>query len=77
MNPVVVALTSGALILAGKWSQDKAPNIDNAVGVAGIAVGLALLDQVSPKLSSAFGTLILVSIAVVYIQPIANAVKGR
>lgn len=72
MNPVTVSLAVGALVVLGKWSRDQSPNIDNAIGVAGVAIGLALLDQIDGRLSKAFGTLILVSVAVVHLPQIAR-----
>lgn len=73
MNPVTAALVTGVLIVAGKWSDGKSPNMDNAVGVAGIAVGLALMEQASEKLASAFAWLIVLTVAFVYFPKI---VKG-
>jgi hypothetical protein len=72
MNPVTVSLAVGVLVVLGKWSRDQSPNIDNAIGVAGVAIGLALLDQIDGRLSKAFGTLILVSVAVVHLPEIAK-----
>lgn len=73
MNPVTVALSTGALVVLGKWARGQEPNIDNAIGVAGIAIGLGLLDQIDGKLARAFGVLILVSVAVVHLPEIAKA----
>lgn len=73
LNPVTVAIVSGALVTMGKWSQNKTPNIDNAVGVAGIALGLAVLDQINEELGAAFAVLILVSIAMVHLPNIVKA----
>ncbi len=74
MSPVATGLVAGALVIGGKWSQDKAPNIDNAVGIAGIAIGLALIEQASERLANAFAALILVSLAIVYLPSIVKAV---
>lgn len=73
MNPVTTAIVAGALIVVGKWSRGQSPNIDNAIGVAGIAIGLAFIEQMDAKLSAAFATLILVSLAVVHLPTIAKA----
>lgn len=73
MNPVAAAVITGALIVGGKWADGKAPTVENGVGVAGIAIGLALLEQGSPKLATAFGWLIVLSVGIVYIPTI---VKG-
>lgn len=74
MNPIATALVAGTLIIVGKWSINQSPNIDNAIGVAGIAVGLAVLEQANVKLSRAFGALILLSVTIVYFPKIAKAV---
>jgi hypothetical protein len=73
MNPLSAALISGAIIVAGKWANKKSPNIDNAVGVAGIAIGLALMDQANEKLASMFAWLIVLSVAIVYVPKIAKS----
>jgi len=73
MNPINVAIAAGALVILGKWARDKPPNIDNAVGIAGIAIGLSVIEQMNEELASAFGVLILVSLAVVHLPTIAKA----
>jgi len=72
VNPVTVALSTGVLVVLGKWARGQEPNIDNAIGVAGVAIGLAILDQIDGKLARAFGVLILVSVAVVHLPEIAK-----
>lgn len=74
MNPVATSLVAGALILAGKWARKEGPTIDNAIGIAGIALSLALLEQINVKLSRAFATLILVSLAIVHLPTIVQSV---
>lgn len=73
MTPIAAALVTGVLIIAGKWSDGKAPNIDNAVGVAGVAVGLSLLDMANTKLATAFGWLIVLSVSFVYFPKIVKS----
>lgn len=73
MNPVSVALTVGVLVILGKWARGKEPNIDNAVGVAGVAIGLAALEQINDQLAKGFGVLILVSVATVHLPKIAQS----
>jgi hypothetical protein len=73
LNPVSTALISGALVVVGKWAKGDAPNIDNAVGVAGIALGLAVLEQANEQLAAAFAVLIVVSIATVHLPTIVKA----
>lgn len=74
MNPVAVAVVAGGIVVAGKVAMDKAPTVENAVGIAGIALGLAALEQVNEKLSNAFAALILLSVAIVYIPRIVQSV---
>lgn len=74
MNPVGTALTAGALVVTGKWARGKTPSVDNAIGVAGIALGLSILEQFDDRLSSAFAALILVSLAAVHLPVIVKAV---
>lgn len=73
MNPVSVALTVGVLVILGKWARGKEPNIDNAVGVAGVAIGLAALEQINEQLAKGFGVLILVSVATIHVPKIAQS----
>ena len=73
MNPLSAALISGTIVVAGKWANKKTPNIDNAVGIAGIAIGLALLDQASEKLATAFAWLIVLTVSIVYVPQIVKA----
>lgn len=73
MNPVSVALTVGVLVVLGKWARGKEPNIDNAIGVAGVAIGLAALEQIDETLAKSFGILILVSVATIHVPKIAQS----
>jgi len=73
MNPLSAALITGAIVIVGKWSDGKAPNVDNGIGIAGIAVGLALLSQANEKLATSFAWLIVLSVTIVYVPKI---VKG-
>lgn len=73
LNPVTVAVISGALVIAGKWSRGQVPGMDNAIGIAGIALGLATLEQINEQLSAAFATLILVTLAMVHLPTIVKA----
>lgn len=79
MNPVNTALVAGLLIIGGKWAKNQSPTIDNAIGIAGIALGLAFLSQVSDPMSRSFGALIVLSLAVVYLPSIVTAtgLKGK
>lgn len=73
MTPISTALAAGALIVVGKWSVDKVPTIENGVGVAGIALGLAALEQMNEKLSAAFAGLILVALMAIHLPNIVKS----
>lgn len=73
LDPVTTAVITGALVVGGKWSRGQKPNIDNAVGVAGIAIGLAIIEQMNEGLAAAFSVLILVTVAMVHFPAISKA----
>lgn len=73
MTPVVAAVLTGALVVGGKYARGDSPTIQNAIGVGGIAIGLAILDQMNSKFASAFGVLIVVAVAIVHFPAIAKA----
>lgn len=72
MNPVATAMVSGGLIVTGKWARGQAPTVQNGIGIAGIALGLALLEQFNVGLSRSFGALIVISLAVVHLPTIVK-----
>lgn len=72
MKPIPTAILVGVLVVLGKWARDKSPNIDNAIGVAGVAIGLAMIESVNAKLAHAFGTLIFVSVLIVHFPKIVK-----
>lgn len=72
MTPVAAALTAGAMIVVGKWSKGKGPTLENGIGIAGIAIGLALMEQANKKLAVSFGWLIVLSVTIVYFPSIAE-----
>ena len=73
IEPIMVAVVTGCVVVMSKWSQGKTPSVDNAIGVAGVALGLTALRMTNEKLSAGFGALILVSVFSVYLPPL---VKG-
>lgn len=72
MNPVATAIVVGALVVGGKWADGKAPTMQNGIGIAGVAVSLAILEQASKRLSTAFAWLILLGTMIVYFPKIAR-----
>jgi hypothetical protein len=60
MNPVVAALITSAITVLSRWSRGNQVSIDVVVGLAGIAIGLSILEQVNSKFARAMGVLIVV-----------------
>lgn len=77
MEPVPASLVVGSLVVAGNVSAGKAPTLTNAVGVAGVAVALALIAQVSPKMSSSFAWLIIFGMAIIHLPTIVTKTFGK
>jgi Na+/phosphate symporter len=76
MDAVPTAVIVGALVIGGKASQKQTPNMQNIIGIGGVALGLALLQQINEKLASAFSFLIIFGVAAVYFVPMVNNVFG-
>lgn len=81
MNPVPAALMVAVLTIVGRWSRGKDFDTDtatkNAIGVGGVAIGLAFISEVNEELGKAFGALVVVGVAMYHLKPISNAVtKG-
>lgn len=74
MSPVVVAVVVGAITTLGKWANGKTISIDTVVGIVGVAVGLAVLDQINKDLSKAMGILVVVGVTVAHGETLFNAV---
>ena len=73
MNAVTAAVITGALMVGGKWAKGELPTLQNGIGIAGIAVSLAVIGQANAQLETAFAWLIILSMAIVYFPAI---VKG-
>lgn len=73
MKPIPTAVVAGALVALGKWSRGQTLNVDNAIGVVGVAVCLAVLEQVDERISAAFAVLVLASLASVHLPAIVKA----
>lgn len=73
MNPITASLVTGALVVGGKLARGDAPTIENGLGVVGVAIGLAVLNEMNSEFASAFGTLIVVAVAIVHFPAIVKA----
>lgn len=73
MNPVAAGAISAALVVLGKWSRGQTVNADNVIGIVGIIVGLAIIEQMEERMSKAFAVLIVVSLASAHFPHIVKA----
>lgn len=72
IEPIMVAVLTGGTVVLSKWAQGRMPNVDNAIGVAGIALALTAMKMANEKLAAGFGMLILVSVFSVYLPPLVR-----
>jgi hypothetical protein len=66
MNTTNAVLMTGVLVVGGRWASDKPLDIRVAVGTAGLALFLAVINSSNPELASKFAVLILVSAVFLY-----------
>jgi hypothetical protein len=76
MDAVPTAVVVGALVIGGKASQSKTPSMQNIIGIGGVALGLAMLEQINERLASAFSLLVIFGVAAVYFVPMVNNLFG-
>lgn len=72
MDTTTSALLTGVVVTAGRYAQDKPLDAKVALGAGFLAIGLAVLGQINPKLAQSFGTLILVASLLNYAIPISK-----
>ena len=77
MNTTTAAVLTGAVVYAGRWSEDKDLDVRVAIGTAGIALILSVIAQGNEKLGQQFGVLILVAAAFKYIPNITKKLGLR
>lgn len=73
MTPVTAAVVVGIMTTLGRWARGKGLTIDTVVGVALLAVTLALIDTANEKLARAFGALVVVGVAFAHVPTILDA----
>lgn len=72
MNTTNWVLLTGLVVVAGHWANDKPLDIRLAVGTAGIALFLAVINASSPELASRFAALVLLAAVFLYGPGIAK-----
>lgn len=72
MNTTNAVLMTGLVVVSGRWASGKPLDIRLAVGTAGLALFLAVINSSSPELASRFAVLVLVTAVFMYGPTIAK-----
>lgn len=72
MNTTSAVLLTGAIVVAGKWSDDKPLDVKLAIGILGLAIGLAIMNETNAELAGKFATLVVVAAVFMYGPPVAK-----
>lgn len=59
MNPAIAAVVVGVITYLGRVARNKPMSINIVVGIAGLAVMLAVIDQIDSALARKFGILVI------------------
>lgn len=73
MSPLMAAFTVAAMTTLGKWARGKSLSVDTVVGLVGVAVGLAVVDQANARLARAMGALVVIGVAVAHLPTVLDA----
>lgn len=73
MSPVIAAIFVGGITYLGRVARDKPMSINVVVGVGGLALGLAMLEQVNRDLAQKFAILAIVGTLLAHWQVIVKA----
>jgi hypothetical protein len=72
MNTTNAVVLTGLVVVAGRWANDKPLDIKLAVGTAGLAIFLSVLNSSNPELAGKFTALILLAAVFLYGPGIAE-----
>lgn len=72
MNTTNAVIMTSLVVVAGRWANDKPLDIRLAVGTAGLALFLAVINSSQPELASKFAVLVLVAAVFMYGPGIAK-----
>lgn len=75
MNPVPAALLTAAITVLSRWARNKEVGVDIVVGLAGIAIGLAILSEINTQFARAMGALIVVGTLVAQGPDLFDAIR--
>lgn len=73
MNPVIASVFVGTITYLGRVARGKQMSIQVVIGVIGLAVSLAILDQIDSNLARKFAVLAVVGTLLAHWQVIAKA----
>lgn len=75
MNTTTSAVLAGLIVVAGRWAQKESITIRVAVGVATMAIFLAVIGQINTKFAQQLGTVFVV--AALFVPPSAYGGKSK
>jgi hypothetical protein len=70
MDTTTSAVTSGLIVVAGRWAQGKGLDAKVLLGAGFMAIGLTVLASINEPLARGFSVLVLVSVLLTYGIPI-------
>jgi predicted membrane channel-forming protein YqfA (hemolysin III family) len=76
MDTTTSVITTGVVVTAGRWSQEKPVEMRIFIGMGILAIFLAVMQASNNKLAEQFATLILVSAVLIYGVPIGKKLGG-
>lgn len=74
MDTTTSTLATGLVVVIGRWTEEKEVSFKIFVGIAVLAVALAVMQASNEKLARQFGVLILVSALFTYGIPISKKI---
>lgn len=75
MKPVPAVVLIGLLTVGGTWARKKELKIETGVGIAGVALGLAILHSMNEGFAEKFGILAVVGTAAWQAKPLFDAIS--
>lgn len=61
-SPVNAAVLTGATVTVGQWSSGNPLAMKHIIGASFLAISLAAMNEVSPKLASQFAVVIMIGV---------------
>lgn len=77
MNTTTLAVATGVVVTAGRWSEGKGIELNVAIGATTFAVFLAVLQAANEKFAGQVALLILFAALFRYVPSIAPKISGK